>query len=102
MTEPLHLRMGADSPAPNPRVRQERIAILKATVEKYLPDFVAAIPGVKEKGARVALHQDGFAAGYDRDEYMLLGMFVKYLGLSGVEVMFLSHPGETAEKQESV
>ena len=32
------------------------------------------------------LHQDAFAAGYQKDGYMLLGMAIKYAGLRGKEV----------------
>ena len=32
------------------------------------------------------LHQDAFAAGYQDDEYTLLGMAVKFAGLHGVSV----------------
>jgi hypothetical protein len=41
------------------------------------------------------MHQDAFAAGYDEDEYMLLGMAVKYAGLHGVEVTFIGKNHET-------
>ena len=33
----------------------------------------------------VMLHQDSFAADYQEDEYMLLGMAIKYAGLRGKE-----------------
>ncbi len=36
------------------------------------------------------LHQDAFAAGYDEDEYALLGMAVKYAGLHGVTVTVIA------------
>jgi hypothetical protein len=41
------------------------------------------------------LHQDAFAAGYDNDEYTLLGMAVKYAGLHGVRVMVIGSNHET-------
>jgi hypothetical protein len=68
-------------------------------VEKYLPEFPKAIaklvaePG--DEGVVIAIHQDAFAAGYDDDEYTLLGMAVKYAGLHGVEVTFMGENHET-------
>jgi hypothetical protein len=38
------------------------------------------------EGAVMVIHQDAFAAGYDVDEYALLGMAIKYAGLLGVGV----------------
>jgi hypothetical protein len=60
-------------------------------VETYLPEFAKGVATLADHGKcskdRVMiLHQDAFAAGYDDDEYMLLGMAVKYAGLHGVEV----------------
>ena len=87
------LRMGVDSPSPSPKEEQERIEVLRATVEKYIPDFagavaVAARPG-GDRSHLIMLHQDAFAAGYDDDEYTLLGMAIKYAGLHEVEVRVL-------------
>jgi hypothetical protein len=41
------------------------------------------------------LHQDAFAAGYDDDEYTLLGMAVKYAGLQGVSVTVIGKNHDT-------
>ena len=69
---------------------ETRVAILQATVQYYLPDFEAAIKQATEEvgggDAVLVMHQDAFAAGYDDDEYTLLGMAVKYAGLKGVTV----------------
>ena len=72
--------------------------VLRTTIEKYLPDFargVADIAAKAEKDSAVILHQDSFAAGYDDDEYTLLGMAVKYAGLHGVHVTVIGANHET-------
>jgi hypothetical protein len=92
--------MGVDSSSPTPHEEEERIAVLRATVEQYLPNFAR---GVVEIAARakgdeettMVLHQDAFAAGYDNDEYTLLGMAVKYAGLHGVVVTVIGRNHET-------
>lgn len=44
---------------------------------------------------QLVLHQDAFAAGYDDDEYTLLGMAVKYAGLKGVVLSITGKNHET-------
>jgi len=98
VAEAKRLRMGVDSPSPTSAEEKERIEVLRATVRKYLPDFargVAAIAGKGEKDSTMFLHQDAFAAGYDEDEYTLLGMAVKYAGLHGVTVTVIGKNHET-------
>lgn len=68
---------------------------LKLTVEKYLPEVADSARICKEKGAILILHQDAFAAGYHRDEFLLLGMAVKYCGLLGVSFMIEGKNHET-------
>ena len=63
--------------------RMQRESDLIATIRKKLPDFVKACADDTEL---VLLHQDAFAADYQDDEYMLLGMAIKYAGLRGKEV----------------
>jgi hypothetical protein len=92
------LRMGVESPSPPPDERRERVMVLRATVEEYLPNFADAIvryAAEPEEDRTIMLaHQASFAAGYDDDEYTLLGMAVKYAGLYGVRVMFTGkNPG---------
>jgi hypothetical protein len=85
----LRLIPGVDQPSPTPDEEAERIATLKETVEHYLPDFAGRIKHVvesREEEPIFILHQDAFAAGYHRDEYILLGMAVKYAGLHGVRL----------------
>jgi hypothetical protein len=98
VAEAKRLRTGIDSPSPTPAEEKERIEVLRATVRKYLPDFargVAAVAAKGEKDSTMVLHQDAFAAGYDDDEYILLGMAVKYAGLHGVNVTVIGKNHET-------
>ncbi len=89
MAKAKRLIMGVDSPSSGPEEEKERIEVLRATVEKYLPDFARGVKTIAAKGEKdstLLLHQDAFAAGYDDDEFLLLGMAVKYAGLHGVVV----------------
>jgi hypothetical protein len=63
--------------------RMQREADLIAAVRKDLPEFAKACA---EDVDAVMLHQDAFAADYQGDEYLLLGMAIKYAGLRGKEV----------------
>ncbi len=101
MAQAKRLRMGADCPSPTPHQEEERIAVLRATVEKYLPDFakgVAEIAAKGEKDSTMLLHQDAFAAGYHDDEYTLLGMAIKYAGLLGVAVTVMGRNHKTFDE----
>ena len=99
MAEPKELRMGINQPSPSMHEDETRVAVLQATVQHYLPEFDAAIKkATAEAGADnpvIVLHQDAFAAGYDDDEYTLLGMAVKYAGLKGVTVKVIGKNHET-------
>jgi hypothetical protein len=98
VTKAKQLTMGTDSPSPTPDEERERIAVLRATIETYLPDFARGVEASQAKDARdgaMVLHQDSFAAGYHDDEYTLLGMAVKYAGLNGVEVKVIGTNHET-------
>jgi hypothetical protein len=98
VTKAKQLTMGADSSSLTPDEEKERIAVLRATVETYLPDFVKGIETLQAKDTKdsaMVLHQDSFAAGYHDDEYTLLGMAVKYAGLNGVEVKVMGTNHET-------
>ncbi len=98
MATAKRLTMGTDSPSPTPDEEKERIAVLRATVETYLPDFVRGIVAAQAKDAEdstMVLHQDAFAAGYHDDEYTLLGMALKYAGLHGVVVTVIGTNHET-------
>jgi hypothetical protein len=98
MARAKNLRMGLEGLSPSPAERRERIAVLRATVEKYLPNYADAIVSYaaepEEDRTIMLAHQVAFAAGYDDDEYTLLGMAVKYAGLYGIGVTFTGkNPG---------
>jgi hypothetical protein len=99
MPEPKKLRMGVDSPSPTVHEEETRVAILQVTVQHYLPEFAAAVKKAaaeaEPEDAFMILHQDAFAADYDDDEYTLLGMAVKYAGLSGVSIRIIGKNHET-------
>ncbi len=101
MPEPKKLTMGVACKSPDMRAEETRVAVLEATIEHYLPDFAKGIaklkPGSSDGGGSdvMVLHQDAFAAGYDDDEYTLLGMAVKYAGLKGVELHIIGKNHET-------
>lgn len=97
MAEPKRLRMGVEAPSPNMHEQESRVAVLQATVQYYLPEFDAAIKKTKKAGddSFLMLHQDAFAAGYDDDEFTLLGMAIKYAGLHGVTVTIIGKAEET-------
>jgi hypothetical protein len=52
--------------------------------------------------AMVIVHQDGFAANYQEDEYMLLGMAIKYAGLRGKEVRVIGKNRSSLSEQDKI
>jgi hypothetical protein len=68
--------------------RERRIQALKDEVEARLPQMaemcVAPVEGV-------IFSQDAFAAGFQEDEYRLLGMAIKYIGLAGKDITIAAH-----------
>jgi hypothetical protein len=76
-----------------------READLVSTIQKALPDFAAACASDVEE---VVLHQDAFAADYQEGEYLLLGMAIKFAGLSGKAVRVTGMNRETIGEQGSV
>lgn len=92
--EPKELKLGPNQPSPDVLEEADRIAVLKLTVEKYIPDFALAVRGL-DSGTPLLIQQDAFAAAYDDDEYVILGMAIKYAGLHGVTVQIVGKSGET-------
>jgi hypothetical protein len=74
--------------------RMQRESSLIATISRKLPDFAKACADGTEL---VLLHQDAFAADYQEDEYMLLGMAIKYAELRGKEVRVIGRNRQTLE-----
>jgi len=79
--------------------RLQRESSLIATIRKNLPDFAKACADDTEL---VLLHQDAFAADYQEDEYMLLGMAIKYAGLRGKEVHVIGRNRSRFAEEERI
>jgi hypothetical protein len=79
--------------------RMQRESNLIATIRKKLPDFAKACADETEL---VLLHQDAFAADYQEDEYVLLGMAIKYAGLRGKEVRVIGKNRSTIGEEDKI
>jgi hypothetical protein len=79
--------------------RMQRESTLIATIRKQLPDFARMCASDVEI---VMLHQDAFAADYQEDEYMLLGMAIKYAGLRGKEVRVIGENRSSLGEEEKI
>jgi hypothetical protein len=77
------LRIGYSHSTTTDDKRMQRESSLIARIRKNFPDLAKACADDTEL---VFLNQDAFAADYQDDEYMLLGMAIKYAGLRGKEV----------------
>ena len=79
--------------------RMQRESSLIATIRRKLPDFAKACADDTEL---VLLHQDAFAADYQDDEYLLLGMAIKYAGLRGKEVRVIGKNRSSFAEDERI
>jgi hypothetical protein len=79
--------------------RMQREANLIATIRRKLPEFAQMCADELE---HVLLHQDAFAADYQEDEYMLLGMAIKYAGLRGKEVRVIGKNRSTLGEEDKI
>jgi hypothetical protein len=79
--------------------RMQRESSLTATIRKKLPDFARMCADDTEQ---VLLHQDAVAADYQEDEYMLLGMAIKYAGLRGKEVRVIGKNRSSLPEEERI
>jgi hypothetical protein len=79
--------------------RMQREANLIAMVRTKLPDFAKMCADDTE---RILLPQDAFAADYQDNEYMLLGMAIKYAGLNGKDVRVIGKNRSTLAEEEKV
>jgi hypothetical protein len=77
----------------------QREANLIATITAKLPDFARMCA---DNAEYVLLHQDAFAADYQEDEYMLLGMAIKYAGLRGKEVRVIGRNRSSFAKDKRI
>ena len=98
----LSLTPGICSLSANTKEMSKRERILRATVEFYSPEVIRLIEKATKNKAIIALHQDAFAVGLDKDEYTLLGMVIKYIGLHGVQILFVGQNEENVEKTTQV
>lgn len=78
----------------NKKEINKRVSSLKSYVEELLSD----IDGIHDRGDIVLFHQDAFAGDYQDSEYLLLGMFIKYVGLSGKEIRIIGKNRETIDR----
>ena len=79
--------------------RRQREANLIATIRAKLPDFARMCADYTEL---VMLHQDAFAADYQEDEYILLGMAIKYAGLRGKEVRVIGKNRSSLDEEDRI
>jgi hypothetical protein len=79
--------------------RMQRESSLIATIRKNLPDFAKTCADDAEL---VLLHQDAFAADYQEDEYLLLGMAIKYACLRGKEVRVIGKNHSTLGEDSTI
>jgi hypothetical protein len=79
--------------------RMQREANLIATIRAKLPDFARMCADDSEL---VMIHQDAFAADYQENEYMLLGMAIKYAGLRGKEVRVIGKNQSSFAEEERI
>ena len=71
---------------------REKESALAAEVRRLLPDFVDSC---RKNEDMVIIHQDSFAADYQRDEFVLLGKAIKFAGLYGKELRIIGTNRET-------
>jgi hypothetical protein len=93
----MQLVPGVEQKSPNAAEKKKRVDTVVATVEHYLPEFAKGVKKAtkeatqsgQEEQPMMVLHQDAFAAGYHKDEYILLGLAIKYAGLHNVAVTII-------------
>ena len=94
---------GMDSPMVTEKERKRRIKELKETVEHYLPEIDAHLEKSKFKGAgAMVFMQEAFGAKYDYDEYTLLGMVIKYIGLKGMDIQIFADEEQKKKNQKDM
>jgi hypothetical protein len=83
----------------NNEERLRRESRLLDTIRTKLPEFANACGADADV---VLIHQDAFAADYQDDEYVLLGMAIKYAGLQGKEVRVIGKNRTTLGEKEKI
>ena len=65
-------------------------------VNSEIPDFCEMIDKAVNVGqTHILIHQDGFAADYQIEEYLLLGKAIKYAGLHNINITIIGKNRET-------
>jgi len=68
-------------------------------IENKLPEAKKMVERANQEGeVAILLHQDAFAADYQDGEYLLLGMFIKYIGLSGKTITIIGKNRNTLKE----
>jgi len=76
---------------------ESQIENLKKIVEEKLPKMKELVES--SSADAVILHQDAFAGDYQEEEYLLLGMAIKYIGLSGKTIEIIGTNRDTIDKK---
>ncbi len=97
--KPRKVKIGYSHSTMTDDERMQREANLIATIRAKLPDFARMCADDSEL---VMLHQDAFAADYQEEEYMLLGMAIKYAGLRGKEVRVIGKNRSSLGEDEKI
>jgi hypothetical protein len=93
----MKLVPGVEQESPNAAEKKRRMDTVIATVEHYLPEFAKGVKKATKEATKsgqeeqpmMVLHQYAFAAGYHKDEFILLGLAIKYAGLHNVAVTII-------------
>jgi hypothetical protein len=93
----MKLVPGVKQKSPNAAEKKRQMDTVVATVEHYLPEFAQGVKKASKEATKsgqeeqpmMVLHQDSFAAGYHKDEFILLGLAIKYAGLHNVAVTII-------------
>ena len=68
---------------------------IREFVEKKLPGFAKGV----DKDDVVFFHQDACAADYQEEEFVLLGKWIKYVGLFGKEIRIIGKNDSTIKRE---
>ena len=76
-------------------LREIRERLLMKSIEENLPEFAKACNNTNSN--LIIMHQDAFAIDLKTEEYILLGMAIKYAGIKGKEVRIITTNTEVNE-----
>jgi hypothetical protein len=96
---PATLRIGYSHNTMSTDERMKRESHLIATIKKQLPEFAKACA---VDSNMVVLHQDSLAVDYQEEEYVLLGMAIKYAGLRGKEVRVIGRNRSSLGEEDRI